>query len=493
MSEEGALPPGSRSLPHVLREYALLADGERGVLVGPRGDFGWMCFPRWHDDAVFCSLLGGESGYAITPRGRFVWGGYYEPGGLIWRSRWVTEQGIVESREALAMPADPELAIVLRRVVAVDGPARVDVVLSAGAGFDRHGMAALKQEGDAWSASLGEAGMLWLGGADASPRQGPTRGKALYLQLDLEPGQHHDFVLALARQGSPQAPPPAAQLWRATEESWRRRVPELNRGLGSRDARHAYAVMAGLTAGNGGMVAAATTSLPERAEQGRNYDYRYVWIRDQAYAGLAVAAAGPHGLLDDAVGFVGARLLADGSQLCPAYTVDGERVPAERQLSLPGYPGGHDTAGNWVREQFQLDAFGEALLLFAAAAGHDRLDADGWRAAEVAIEAIRSRGKEADAGIWELEPGRWAHSRLCCAAGLRAIAAHAPGPRRPASWSALADALVADASAACLHPSGRVPLTIRESTRRCCWPRSAAPSPPRIHAPRPPSTRSRRS
>jgi alpha,alpha-trehalase len=76
--------------PHVLREYALLADGERGILVGPRGDFSWMCFPRWHDDAVFSSLVGGGGEYTVTPAGRYVWGGYYEPGTLVWRSRWVT-------------------------------------------------------------------------------------------------------------------------------------------------------------------------------------------------------------------------------------------------------------------------------------------------------------------------------------------------------------------------------------------------------------------
>ena len=58
------------------------------------------------------------------------------------------------------------------------------------------------------------------------------------------------------------------------------------------DARRSYAVLRGLTSASGGMVAAATTSLPERAEAGRNYDYRYVWIRDQCYAGQAVAAAG---------------------------------------------------------------------------------------------------------------------------------------------------------------------------------------------------------
>ena len=58
--------------PHVLREYALLADGERGALVGPHGDFAWMCFPRWHDDALFASLLGGGGAYTVRPAGRHV-------------------------------------------------------------------------------------------------------------------------------------------------------------------------------------------------------------------------------------------------------------------------------------------------------------------------------------------------------------------------------------------------------------------------------------
>src|SRR5947208_14682396 len=100
------MPP--ESPPHVLREYALLADGERGVLVGPRGDFAWMCFPRWHSDAVFSSLVGGRGTYAVAPEGRFVWGGYYEPGTLVWHSRWTVDSGAtVECQEALALPADP--------------------------------------------------------------------------------------------------------------------------------------------------------------------------------------------------------------------------------------------------------------------------------------------------------------------------------------------------------------------------------------------------
>ncbi|HEX5348895.1 MAG TPA: trehalase-like domain-containing protein [Pseudonocardiaceae bacterium] len=82
--------------PHVLRDYALLADGERGVLVGPQGDFAWMCAPRWDSDAVFATLIGGPGAYAVTPVERHVWGGYYEQGSLIWRSRWITTSGIVD-------------------------------------------------------------------------------------------------------------------------------------------------------------------------------------------------------------------------------------------------------------------------------------------------------------------------------------------------------------------------------------------------------------
>ncbi|MBS1887495.1 MAG: glycoside hydrolase family 15 protein [Actinobacteria bacterium] len=436
--------------PHALRDYALLADGERGVLVGPRGDFAWMCFPRWHDDAVFSALIGGAACYTVTPVGRFVWGGHYEDGTLIWRSRWVTEGGgIVECREALALPGRADRATLLRRVVAVRGPALVAVSLAAGAGFDRHGMARLKRRDDGvWTAALGEESMRWYGGARAKPAGDGVHGPSLALDLRLEEDEAHDLVLVLDHGDADAEAVLPAGLWEATEAGWAERLPDLGGlDLAARDARHSYAVMSGLTSATGATVAAATTSLPERADRARNYDYRYAWVRDQAYVGQAVAAAGPYPLLDDAVRFLTGRLLADGSDLMPAYTTAGDPIPGERRLDLPGYPGGADIVGNRVREQFQLDVFGEALLLFAAAAGHDRLDADSWRAAEAAVGSIEARGDDPEAGIWELEPRRWTHSRLVCAAGLRAIAAHAPGRERGPRWLALADQLVAAAAA----------------------------------------------
>lgn len=203
------------------------------------------------------------------------------------------------------------------------------------------------------------------------------------------------------------------------------------------------------------MVAAATLGLPERAEAGRNYDYRYAWIRDQCFAGQSAGVTGAHPLLDRAVSFVTDRVLADGPKLSPAYRVDGTRVPDERDLRiLPGYPGGKPKTGNWVNDQFQLDAFGETLLLLSQAGRHDHLDIRHWRAVEATVGAIEARWHEPDAGIWELDNHRWAHSRLTCVAGLRAIAKVAPATQA-AAWTALADAIAADAANDCIHPTGR--------------------------------------
>ncbi|MFF3006728.1 glycoside hydrolase family 15 protein [Kitasatospora sp. NPDC057940] len=443
----GGAPP-----PHALRDYALLADGERGALVGPRGDIVWMCAPTWDSDAVFAALIGGQGWYTVTPTEPFVWGGYYEPGSLIWRSRWITTGGIIECREALAHPGDPHRAVLLRRILAVDGDARLELELNLAAGFGAHPLRDVRRDDHGrWT---GRAGNLYVrfSGAPEAHHGGTT----LRATVEVAAGAHHDLVLEVGGRPLPE-PSSADRWWRATETRWATCVPDLADTLGRRDAHHAYAVMTGLTSPGGGTVAAATTSLPERAEQGRNYDYRYVWIRDQAYVGQAAAAAGGHQLLDESVRFTTARLLEHGPDLAPAYTTTGRAVPDQRTLDLPGYPGGFDVVGNHVNRQFQLDGFGEVLLLLAAAARHDRLDTDGWNAALTAADTIAARHHESDAGIWELHDDNWAHSRLTCVAGLRAIAQAAPrtASGRAGDWEALADRIVAETSADCLHPSGR--------------------------------------
>jgi GH15 family glucan-1,4-alpha-glucosidase len=443
--------------PRVLREYSFIADGERGALVAPDGAIVWLCAPRWDSPAVFASLIGGQGGYAVTPVDPWhVWGGYYEPGSLIRRARWVGS-GVAECREALAVPADPHRAVILRRIEATDGPARVRIVLDVRAGNGRSPMRELSRQRGTWTGRSGPVRFRWSGAGRA--RQ-DADGR-LVLELRVPEGGHHDLVLELSDRPLDQPLPDPGEAWSATEAAWSVAVPGFDDLIAVRDARHAFAVLTGMTSASGAMVAAATTSIPERLESFRNYDYRFAWIRDQCLAGMAVAAHGPHPLLDGTVRFITERVLADGPDLMPAYTVSGGRIPDERKLRIRGYPGGAVVrTGNRVNEQFQLDGLGETLQLLAAAARLDRLGPDDWQAAETAAAAIAERWAKPDAGIWELDDRRWAHSRLACAAGLRALAlvsgqrTSSHGRAQAAEWNSLADQIMASLDD-CVHPSGR--------------------------------------
>jgi GH15 family glucan-1,4-alpha-glucosidase len=446
------------AFPHELRDYALLADGERGILADPDGELAWMCFPSWSDPAVLASLLGSAGSYRIQPNERYVPGGYYEEGTLIWRQRWVTNHGVVECRQALAYPGRPDRAVILRRVAALDGEVALSAVLALAGDYGRQTNGPWHRDGpgDPWETEVDGIHARWMGAPHATPVQ-MADGPAVHLDFRLGNGETHDFVLEL-QQGPFETGhhPEPEDLWRQTTVSWAESVPQCREIPAGRDVRQSFATLRGLTDAHGATVAAVTTALPERAEAGRNYDYRYGWIRDICYIGHAGAAVeGRKAVLDDAVRWVCARILADGVATAPAYRGDGSPVPEPLSLGLLGYPGGSDIVGNRVRHQFQLDLFGEVLLLLANAASQDRLDADGWDAAEVAIRAIGERSEEKEHGIWEIGPDHWTHSRLICVAGLRAIAEHAPASRHVTRALSLADQLLSSADRSALHPSGR--------------------------------------
>jgi GH15 family glucan-1,4-alpha-glucosidase len=370
----------------------------------------------------------------------------------------VTTDGIIECRDALAFPGDSHRLVLLRRIEAVRGPARVHVTLDPRPDFGRSLLPLRRSAGPAahdrhqealWLADTDTLHLRWHGGGCSR-----LDGTSLELELELPQGGHHDLVLEVSDRPLPRSPVCADEAWASTETAWQRAVPRATPSLAPGDVEHSHAVLRGLTSASDGMVAAATMALPERAEAGRNYDYRYAWIRDQCYSGRAAALAGADDLLAAATRFVSARLLADGPQLKPAYTVDGGRVPDEQTLDLPGYPGGAVKVGNWVNQQFQLDSLGEALLLFATSVQHGHSTPDEHAAAVVAAEVIAARWRQPDAGIWELEDRQWTHSKLMCAAGLRSYAHARPG-RDTADWEQLAGRIVAHARTTSRHPSGR--------------------------------------
>ena len=432
----------------VFRDYAVLADGYRGAVLGRRGDVAWLCVPRWDSPAVMSALIGGPGTYRVTRADPFVWGGYYQPGSLIWRSRWMTSSTAIECREALAYPGDRGRAVRLRRLQAGRRPAVVDVVLELAADF---GKADTKdfQRDDAghWMLRTGGLWSRWSGAPEAR-----SHGGCLRLRLEVPAHAHHDLVLEIADTELDEPVDPE-HAWHATETAWSNAVPPFADSAAPEDTRRAYAVMRGLTAPGGGTVAATTLGLPERAEAGRNYDYRYVWLRDQAYVGIAAGVQQPLPLLDGAVAFATARVLEHGDRLAPAYRLDGRLPPREQTLDLPGYPGGRAAVGNWVRGQFQLDSLGEILQLYATSGRHDHLNADDNAAVNQAIELIKRHWREPDAGVWEVEQAWWTHSRLACVAGLRSIARNVDR-EQAVRVATLADQIMAETSRRCLADDG---------------------------------------
>jgi len=475
--------------PHVLRQYALLADGERGALIGPQGDIVWMCAPRWDSEAVFSTLIGGGGVFAVTPQNvRHVWGGCYEAGSLIWRSRWITDGGVIECREALAFPGDSDRVVLLRRIIAVRGDARVRVVVEPRSGFGRHGPGALHQEAGVWSGRSGR--LRWrLTGAEAaeSRKSAQPHGELLMAELTVPAGEHHDLVFEVSEQSLPEQLVNPTTAWSATEAAWSRSVPDLASSIAPHDAQHAYAVLRGLTSSGGGMVAAATMSLPERAGQCENYDYRYAWIRDQSYAGMAAASAGAPELLDAAVGFVSARLLEDGPQLKPAYTVTGGAVPDEQMLNLSGYPGasvktgtGSTASSSSTHSAKPCNCWplpgaptGSVPTAVAQCTPPSRPSPPGT--------PIRRRGSgnwTTGAGPspgWPAWPGcaRWRHYPTLA----RTSPSAPPWPTRCSPTP--------PAAACTLTGTGNAPRTIRAWTPPCCCPRCAVHCPRRIPAPWP--------
>ncbi|MEU8437651.1 glycoside hydrolase family 15 protein [Streptomyces sp. NPDC029216] len=444
--------PGPRHVPRPLRDYALLADGERGALTGPEGDVVWLCVPGWDDPAVFSELIGGAGAFTVRPEPSWkVSGGAYAGGSLIRTARWTMPDAVVECREALAAPAEPHRVVLLRRIRAVTGGARMTVRLAVRGDYGSAPAPVLRRAGgDLWEGTGGALRVRLRGLAGA--RTGPDG--ELDAVLDVREGGVRDLVLEIGDRPLG-APVDAESAWRRTEDFWAAAVPSCTGLTAARDVRQAYAVLTGLTSPRtGAMVAAATTSLPEHADADRDYDYRYAWLRDQCYAGQAVALHGPHPLADAAVRVVTERVLADGPGLRPAYRTDGSPVPPEHRLPLCGYPGAADRIGNDAGSQFQLDTFGEALELLATAARHDRLPEDGVRAAEVAGQALEEYWDRPDAGLWELETAWWTHSRLAAVTGLRAAAREIGGPAAD-RWAGLADTILRTARRRCLHPGGR--------------------------------------
>jgi len=431
-------------MPLAIEDYALIGDCHTGALVGTDGSIDWLCLPRFDSPSTFGALLGdAEHGHwTVAPAGEArCTARRYESDTFVLVTRWETETGTVEVIDL--MPHGDRRADIIRRVRGVSGTVRMNQVLRIR--FDY-------SDAVPWVRQV-EDGMLAVAGPDAVIVRGPRfrpHGLAHSAEFDVSAGETVDTVLTWFPSHRP-PPEPVDSSARIDETiAWWRTWAENCSDLGRYDAqvRRSLLVLRALThEDTGGVVAAATTSLPEQDGGVRNWDYRYVWLRDAA---LTLSALMEHGFQTEAEEWRGWLLRAiagDPADVQIMYGLAGERRLPESELpSLPGYHGASPVR-NAAYQQYQGDVFGEIMLALQKARDigvtEDRFS---WSLQLALLDFVERNLDRQDQGIWEIRgPARdFTHSRAMLWAafdcGIRAVQNH--GLEGPVErWVELRDTL----------------------------------------------------
>ncbi|SFC64471.1 Glucoamylase (glucan-1,4-alpha-glucosidase), GH15 family [Nocardioides terrae] len=437
-----------------ISSYALIGDLHTAALVGSDGAIDWLCLPHYDSGACFAALLGDESRghWTLAPSsGGQATSHAYDDDTLILRSRWETEDGTVEVVDF--MPPRGHAADVVRIVQGVAGRVsmtstlrlRFDygrvrpwvrlgegVAAPAGAHDDRHGGAA----GSVRSSDDPDASR------DAAATAGPDSvwvhadvplchdGDALRATFEVAAGDEVAFVLThrashLPRPPMAQAGPALAQT-RTFWEEWIGRCSYTGRW--APEVRRSLLLLKALTfAPTGGILAAATTSLPEQLGGVRNWDYRYCWLRDATFTLQALLGTG---YTDEAKAWrewLIRAVAGDPEKLQIMYGLDGtQRIPEHTLDWLPGYAGSAPVrVGNAAADQRQLDVWGEVLngLYLARESGLEVAES-AWDVQLALLDWLESNWQEPDNGLWEMRGPRrnFVHSKVMAWAGVdRAI------------------------------------------------------------------------
>ena len=427
-----------------IEDYALIGDCETGALIGRDGSVDWLCWPRFDSGACFAALLGGrEHGrWRIAPAHEVVrTERRYRGDSLILETTFVTVSGTATVIDFMP-PVGPQAELV-RTVVGVSGEVAMHVELIL-----RFGYGSLVP----WVTRHGERGLRAIAGPDmvVLHTDVPLHGEVLTSVADftIHKGESKSFVLSW-RPSHKSAPDPidAAAALRETEDFWRDWSSKCRYAGEFREpVLRSLLTLKALTYGpTGGIVAAATTSLPEEIGGVRNWDYRLCWLRDATLTLIALMDAGYY---DEALAWRDWLLrAAAGSpdQLQIMYGLGGERRLLEWEAPwLPGYEASRPVRiGNAAHGQLQIDVFGEVMdALHQARKGQMPESKHAWRLELALVKHLESVCRRTDHGIWEVrgEPLHFTHSKVMAWVALdRAIKSaelcRLDGPI--ARWSAL--------------------------------------------------------
>ncbi|MGI9086253.1 MAG: glycoside hydrolase family 15 protein [Chthoniobacterales bacterium] len=398
-----------------IEDYAFLSDTQTCALVSRDGCVDWLCFPRFDSGACFASLLGeGKNGrWSFSPKEDVkATNRRYRGDTLILETEIETASGLVRLIDF--MPPRGTAPDIIRIIEGVRGEVTMTMELTIR--FDYGHIVPWVRKG--------ESGLEAIAGPNALVLRTPveTRGQDMntIAEFTVAAGERVPFVLTW--YPSHEKAPPAVHPEHALEETetywkeWSRSCSVSGRW---RDAvMRSLITLKGLTyAPTGGIVAAATTSLPEEIGGVRNWDYRFCWLRDATFTLVALMNAG---FLEEARAWREWLLRAiagSPEQMQIMYGVRGERRLDEYEIPwLAGYENSQPVrVGNAASEQFQLDVFGEVLdsMWRAHCAGIKTTETD-WRLQVALINSLESKWEKPDAGIWEIrgEPQQFTHSKV---------------------------------------------------------------------------------
>ena len=397
-------------MPGKIEDYAVIGDGETVALVDREGSIDWLCWPCFDSDACFAALLGDErhGHWKIAPRDKPTrLQRRYRPNTLILETQFVTEGGAVTLIDF--MPPRGQASDVVRFVRGDRGKVRMrmDLVIRFGLGLNIPWVKKTEERG----ATLAICGpdMLIL----RTPVE--TRGEDMTTVADFEvaEGETIPFVMTY-RASHLDVPDPIdpGQALRDTEAFWAEWCERCRYDGQQRDMvlRSLITLKAMIYAPTGGIVAAPTTSLPEKLGGSRNWDYRFCWLRDATFTLLALMNSGYH---DEALAWHNWLLRAvagSPSEMQIMYGIMGQRRLTEWEAPwLPGYEGAQPVRiGNAAHAQLQLDVYGELMDVFhQSRAAKLNFGEESWALERALLDHLGKIWSDPDSGIWERRgPGK---------------------------------------------------------------------------------------
>jgi GH15 family glucan-1,4-alpha-glucosidase len=398
-----------------IEDYGFIGDTHTGALVGLNGSIDWLCTPRFDSDACFAALLGEEKNgcWQICPTDPSVRVTHsYRGETLVLETLFETETGAVRLIDF--MPPKGRYRDVVRVVEGVRGWVNLESKLIIR--FD-YGMTI------PWVKRTPE-GLVAVAGPNALILRSdvPTFGENMstLARFSVGEGERKSFVLTWYPSHHPVPEEISAEKSLAeTEEYWREWSARCTyRGEWREAVMRSLITLKGLTySPTGGIVAALTTSLPEKLGGVRNWDYRYCWLRDATFTLYSFMQAGYAQEAADWSHWLLRAIAGDPGQLQIMYGVAGERRLTEVQLHhLSGYEHSAPVRiGNAASEQLQLDVFGEVMdAMYLAWQMKIETDEAYWHLQLHLIDYVEANWDKPDEGIWEIRGPRrhFTHSKV---------------------------------------------------------------------------------